>query len=74
MKITIRTRNGEIFEYITDQTITTVEMPYMCVGYRFDGSSEASVEDLDKFWNIIDEILATYNLTPEQYQTLISIK
>lgn len=73
MKITIKTTIGIIDYYTTDE-ITVKEMPYMCAGYGFNGSSEATKEDLDKFWTLIDTILDSNNLSKSDYQTLISIQ
>jgi hypothetical protein len=74
MKITIKIKDGIIIEYITLQDIPTVEMPYMCVGYRFNGSSQASIEDLNKYWDIVDVILESNKLKTEDYETLVSIE
>lgn len=74
MKITIKTKNNNIIEYVTEQELSTVEMPYMCVGYRFNGSSLASIEDLEKFWNVIDTILEINSLNKEEYYTLVSME
>jgi hypothetical protein len=74
MKITIKIKDKSIIEYIIDQDIPTVEMPYMCVGYRFNGSSQASIEDLNKYWDIVDVILKNNDLKEEDYETLMSME
>lgn len=73
MKIIIKTKLGTLVEYTTEETLDKVEMPYMCVGYGFNGSSMASQENLEKYWNLVDKILLENNLTHDDYQTLVEI-
>lgn len=73
MKIIIKTTNNQLFEYVTDEILTKIEMPYGCIGYGFNGSSFANIEDLEKYWRIVDKILDINQLTKEEYLTLIEI-
>lgn len=73
MKVTILLRNDEIIEYYIDQVIKTEQMPYMAVGYGFNGSSEAKQADLDIYWNIVDQIFTELELDTQDYYTLLSL-
>lgn len=74
MKIKIRLKNDSILEYSTEESITTIEMPYMCLGYGFNGSSSADEEDLKKYWELVDKILLINGINKEEYKTLESIE
>lgn len=73
MKITLLLRNNEIIEYYTNQIIQTEQMPYMAIGYGFNGSSEATTENLDAYWSIVDQIFQELELDTTDYYTLLSI-
>jgi hypothetical protein len=70
--ITIQTTSGTVSS-IQDIDFPLIEMPYMCRGYRFNGSSTAQPADLNNFWNLVDKILAENSLVSTQYITLDSI-
>jgi len=73
MKIKIKLKNNTILEQSFEETLNTVEMPYMCVGYGFNGSSLASEEDLNEYWKVVDKILLLNNIDKEEYETLVSL-
>lgn len=73
MKITILLRNNEITEYLTEENLVTIEMPYGAIGYRFNGSSLASEYDLNIYWDTVDKIFLELGLNTDQYLTLISM-
>jgi hypothetical protein len=50
-----------------------LEMPYGCKGYRFNGSSTANEADLNKYWDLVDQLLLKNGATSENYVTLVSI-
>ena len=50
------------------------ELPYGAIGYKNNGTSESSENNLNNYWKFIDEILQHYNLTTDNYITLKSIE
>lgn len=74
MKLKIKLKNGSILEYYSEHPMTTVEMPYMCLGYRFNGSSAADEEDLNRYWELVDKVLLLNGVDKEEYKTLVSIE
>jgi hypothetical protein len=67
---------------IKDNTITITypidftcdELPYGSVGYRNNGSSRSSYENLNKYWNFVDEVLLQSNISSDDYITLKNIQ
>lgn len=63
---------------LTDQTIAInqdlgidmTHLPYGAVGYRFNGSSEASPDILTAYWDFIDQYFAEHNIPKEKYKTI----
>jgi len=70
--IQILTTNGILSETATiDFTLT--EMPYGAKGYRFNGSSQADSEELNKYWKFVDQLFEKHNISTTDYITLITI-
>lgn len=74
MKVTILLRNDEIIEYFTEENLVKIEMPYMAVGYRFNGSSSASEFNLNRYWDTVDKIFFELGLNTNDYFTLLSLE
>jgi wobble nucleotide-excising tRNase len=61
-------------------TVTTtinfdpVELPYGCIGYNFNGTSQSNIENLNQFWGFVNETLKQSNMTVDDYVTLKSIE
>lgn len=47
-----------------------VELPYGCKGYRFNGSSTATLDNLNKYWNFVDAIFLEAGIATSEYLTL----
>jgi len=52
---------------------TFIELPYGAKGYRFDGSSTATEENLLAYWQFVDEIFNAANIQTSDYVSLINI-
>jgi hypothetical protein len=50
------------------------ELPYGSIGYKNNGTSTATEENLNNYWKFVDEILQQSNLTKDDYVTLKSIQ
>lgn len=49
------------------------ELPYGAYGYRFNGSSHSTAENLNAYWQYIDEIFLESEIETSQYVTLLNI-
>ena len=52
---------------------TFIELPYGAKGYRFDGTSTATEENLLAYWQFVDEIFNAANIETSTYVSLINI-
>jgi hypothetical protein len=52
---------------------TFIELPYGAKGYRFDGTSTATEENLLAYWQFVDEIFNAANIQTSDYVSLINI-
>ena len=52
---------------------TFIELPYGARGYRFNGSSSATEENLQAYWQFVDEIFNAANIETSMYVSLINI-
>jgi len=50
------------------------EMPVGAKGFRFNGSSHANVENLEKYWKFVEEVFLESKLSTDDYVTLLEIK
>ena len=71
-KITIQTVNN-LISFDVDINFSTVEMPYQSIGYRNNGTSTASIVDLESYWTIVDNFFLLNNISTTDYVTLESI-
>lgn len=72
-KITIQTTDSVVnFDATIDFGLQ--ELPYYAVGYKNNGTSMANVDNLDKYWAMIDDFFATVGIDIESYVTLLSIE
>jgi hypothetical protein len=72
MIIKIKLKSGQIIQE-SISSIQTVEMPYGCIGFGFNGSSNASEQDLNTFWKTVDFVLQQNNISRDEYDTLLSL-
>ena len=72
-KIQIQLKNNNVLTIDGEINFTTVEMPYGAIGFRFNGSSHAHPEELDKYWSFLENVFAQNNINTEDYITLLSI-
>ena len=56
-----------------DINFDPVELPYSAIGYRFNGSSQSSQENLNLYWDFVDDILLQSNIPTDNYITLQNI-
>jgi hypothetical protein len=52
---------------------TFIELPYGAKGYRFDGTSTATEENLLAYWQFVDEIFNAASIETSDYVSLINI-
>lgn len=71
-KINIITTNNVI---TINETIDfdPVELPYGAKGYKFNGSSMSSKDNLDKYWFFVDQVFAQSQIDISEYVTLQNI-
>jgi len=50
------------------------EMPVGAKGFRFNGSSLATLENLEKYWKFVEEVFAESNISTDDYITLLEIE
>lgn len=71
--IILRTKTSKI-EFETDIYFDPVDLPYMCMmGYRSNCTSVASAENIENYWNLIDNFFLESNLNTNDYVTLETI-
>lgn len=69
----IETKAG-ILEFETPIGFDPTDLPYLCpMGYRMNCSSTASIEALDAYWNLVDDLLGSIGSNGSEYVTLLSI-
>jgi hypothetical protein len=52
---------------------TFPELPYGAKEYRFNGSSTATEENLQSYWQFVDAIFNNFNIDTSTYVSLINI-
>lgn len=74
MEIAIKIQTTtEIINTTGTVDFTFIELPYGAKGYRFDGSSMATEENLQAYWQFVDEIFNAANIETSTYVSLINI-
>lgn len=71
-QIIFRTTQG-VFTLNEVINFDPVEMPYLSLGYGWNGSSLAANDQLNLYWSFVDTFLSKYNLTKDDYITLETI-
>jgi len=58
----------------TEVNFDFVELPYGAIGYRNNGTSTSSEDNLNLYWSFVDEVLSISNISTDEYVTLKSIE
>lgn len=73
-RFTLQLKNDTTVSFDAEIDFSVVELPYLCLmGFRQNGSSTASLEDLTKYWNLVEDFMDSQQLSHDQYETLVSI-
>lgn len=71
-KITILIKNDTVV--VTENiNFNPIELPYGCIGYRVNGSSQSSESDLNHYWSFVDSVFQRANIPTSDYVTLYNI-
>ena len=72
-KITLQTTENQI-SFDADIDFDLYEIPVYAQGYRNNGSSRATPENLEKYWTLIDDFFSSTGMDVSTYHTLLRIE
>lgn len=64
----------ELITVTQDIDFNPIELPYGLMGYKNNGSSESSEDNLSKYWIFVDRLLENKSIDANHYITLRNIE